>query len=133
MRIRAGKTGSRVVALDPEASAILALWLERRKALGANGHQPAFCTITQAGGRLSQPWVRGLLRRLAKKAGIDKRVHAHGLRHSFAQDLAMEGQPLLVIQQALGHKHASTTSEYLHDILPAQLLDALRNRPAWAE
>jgi site-specific recombinase XerD len=133
LRVLHGKGDrDRVVALDPEAAEILARWMDRRAQLGASGHHPVFCAVTEPVGRpLAQPWVRGLLRRLARKAGIAKRVHAHGLRHSFAQDLALEGKPLLVIQQALGHRRASTTSEYLHRVAPESLLAALRDRPAW--
>jgi len=41
--------------------------------------------------------------RLAERAGIDKRVHPHGLRRSLALDLAMRGTPANVIQAQLGH------------------------------
>ncbi len=43
-------------------------------------------------------YVRTLFPRLARKAGIERRVHPHGLRHSFAFELASEGTPLHVIQ-----------------------------------
>ena len=46
---------------------------------------------------------------------------------------ALEGQPLLVIQRQLGHRRASTTSEYLHRIAPEALVRAIRERPAWTE
>ena len=44
---------------------------------------------------------RALLPRLAEKAGIEKRVHAHALRH--AAELAREGTPTNLIQAQLGH------------------------------
>ncbi len=132
VRVREGKTGSRVVPLDPEACAELGRWMDRRKALGATGHDPLFCTVSPPGGALEQTSVRRLLRRLAQKAGLEKRVYPHVLRHSYAQDLALEGQPLVVIQQALGHRHAATTSEYLHAIAPTALLSALRAWPSWS-
>jgi integrase len=36
--------------------------------------------------------------RLARRAGIEKRVHAHGFRHTHAAELAMEGKPVNLIQ-----------------------------------
>jgi Phage integrase family len=43
-----------------------------------------------------------LLSRLAAKAGIEKRVHPHGLRHTHAAELAAEGMPLNFVQAQLG-------------------------------
>ncbi len=98
--------------------------------LGINRHRPVFCTLD--GGQADQAWVRGLLRRLAKKAGIERRVHAHGLRHTHATELVREGQPLAVIQAQLGHKSPVTTSRYLHRLAPEAMIEAIRRRPAWA-
>ena len=49
-------------------------------ALSPGARAPVFCTL--AGGRLDTSYVRQLLLRLARKAGIQKRTHAHGLRHT---------------------------------------------------
>jgi site-specific recombinase XerD len=67
---------SRVVGLDAGAWALLQLWLERRTALGLNGRQPVFCTL--AGKPMKSSYVRMLLPRLARRAGIEKRCHPHG-------------------------------------------------------
>lgn len=124
----------RTVALDREAAEILARWSDRRRELGITDARPLFCTVTAPrGGYLGDAWVRAVLRRLARKAGIEKRVHPHGLRHTFAQDLALEGKSLLVIQQALGHQRVSTTALYLHRVAPVALIEALRDRPAWSD
>lgn len=50
----------------------------------------------------------------AKKAGINKRVSPHTLRHSFATALLDAGENLLVIQQLLGHENLETTKIYTH-------------------
>jgi len=50
---------------------------------------PVFCTLK--GGRLDPSYIRHLLPRLARKAGIERRVHAHGLRHTYAAELARGG------------------------------------------
>ena len=85
-----------------------------------------FCTL---GGRpLTTAYVRAMLPRLARRAGIEKRVHAHGMRHSFASGLAQEGVPMNVIQAALGHSSLATTSRYLAHVAPQQVIDTLRAR-----
>jgi len=76
---------ARVVVIDQQAADVLTAWLECRSALGLNGHRPIFCTLK--GKRVSTAQVREMLPRRAKKAGIAKRVHAHGLRHTGASEL----------------------------------------------
>jgi site-specific recombinase XerD len=74
--------------------------------------------------------VRALLPRLAEKAGIDKRVHAHGLRHAHASELVMEGTPLSIVQAQLGHASLAATERYVRHLAPADLVRALQER-AW--
>jgi len=90
VRVRHGKGDrSRTVGLDEQTTAMLARWIDRRKKLGPGARAPIFCTLQ--GGRINSSYVRRLLPRLAAKAGIDRRVHAHGLRHTYAAELAREG------------------------------------------
>ena len=72
--------------------------------------------------------VRTLLRRLADRVGIDKRVHPHGLRHTHAYELMMEGVPMPIIQQQLGHVSLATTDRYLSHIAPRQVIETMGQR-----
>ncbi|MCL4550116.1 MAG: tyrosine-type recombinase/integrase [Bacteroidetes bacterium] len=47
-------------------------------------------------------------------AGLDKAIHFHSLRHSFASNLAQKGVPLYTIKELLGHSSVSTTEIYSH-------------------
>lgn len=125
VRVLRGKGGkSRVVALDPEAVALVELWLVKRGQLDAPKGAPLFCSLS--GGPLARPNVTQKLKALAAKAGIQKRVHPHGLRHSRAMDLVQNGTPVTVISAAFGHANVSTTNTYLSHIAPAEVIAAMR-------
>ena len=100
--------------------------MDKRKALGLKGRRRLFCTLD--GRPVQASYVRTLLHRLARKAGIEKRVHPHGLRHTHAAELAAEGVPLNIIQAQLGHSNAATTSRYLDHIAPRQVVETMRKR-----
>lgn len=117
---------SRLVGLDMGAWSVLGEWLARRAKLGLNGRQSVFCTLK--GEPLWDCYVRELLPRLAKEAGIEKRVHAHGLRHTHSRELAEEGVPVHLIRDQLGHANISTTDKYLRKVAPLELVSRMRKR-----
>jgi site-specific recombinase XerD len=54
------------------------------------------------------------IKRLARRAGLDRRAHAHAFRHAFATELLRSGADLRVVQELLGHRSISSTAVYLH-------------------
>ena len=129
--IQEGKGGkSRPVVLDDDAIGILKVWAERRKSLGVNGHHVFFCATNKhvRGSHLDSSHYRHLIGKLGKKAGIEKRCHLHGLRHTAASELLEEGFDLATIAAQLGHAHTSTTSRYLHRLRPDIMNEKLKER-----
>jgi site-specific recombinase XerD len=130
VRVLNGKGGrSRTVGLDPGAAAIIERWLEVRANLGLGGREPVFCTLH--GHAMAAAYVRVMFKRLAARAGIEKRVHAHGLRHTHAAQLRAEGVDIAIISRQLGHASITTTARYLDHIAPTAVIDAMRRR-TWA-
>jgi len=130
VRVLHGKGGrSRTVGLDPGAAAVIERWLEARSCLTLNGRQPVFCTLR--GQPMSASYVRRLLKRLAARAGIEKRVHAHGLRHTHAAQLRAEGVDIAIISRQLGHTSITTAARYLDHLAPRAVIEAMRKR-TWA-
>ena len=127
IRVLHAKGGrSRTVGIDPTASAMVIRWMEVRATLGVPVGRPVFC---MADGRpLYHGYIRVLMPRLGRLAGIEKRVHAHGLRHAHASELRREGVDIAVISRQLGHRSIATTSTYLNHLEPYAVVEAMRSR-----
>lgn len=106
----------------PSATDALARWIDTRKARGVK-RGPLFCTLV--GGPMDPEYVRAMLHRLGDKAGVDKRVHPHGLRHTFAFELEEAGMPVTAISKLLGHSSIAVTHRYLDHLTNGQAVSAL--------
>jgi site-specific recombinase XerD len=62
-----------------------------------------------------------ILKKMARSAGIQRKVHMHMLRHSFATHLLEEGRDIRYVQELLGHQSIKTTERYTHIINDALL------------
>jgi integrase len=85
-------------------------------------------SVPSMGGAVEQSYVRHLLPRLAAKTGIEKRVHAYGLRHAYAVDLEREGATISTIRDLLGHSCASVTDRYLRRLGAGEAVESARKR-----
>ena len=104
----------RVVLMGEPAAKALTAYLRRGrpKLLGKKKSSALF--VNRYGGRLPERRIQRILEDYAKLAGIDKRVHPHLLRHTFATQLLDGGADLRVVQELLGHADLSSTQIYTH-------------------
>ena len=70
--------------------------------------------LSYRGKPLNRERLWAIVKKAALLAGIDKNIHPHTLRHSFASHLLENGADLRVIQEMLGHADISTTQIYTH-------------------
>lgn len=127
IRVLFAKGGrARTVGIDAGAIAILRDWLALRPTVDVTARSPVFCG--RGGGRLTTAYVRRLLPRLARLAGVAKRVHAHGFRHTHAAELRAEGIDVGIISKQLGHTSIATTIRYLDHIAPRAVVEAVSQR-----
>jgi integrase/recombinase XerC len=121
----------RIVLLGAPAVEALRRYLAQgRPQLARDARQRALF-LNRDGGRLSGRWVQELVKKYAQRAGIDKRVWPHLLRHSFATHLLDGGADLRVVQELLGHATPTSTQVYLHVTQERQrqrYLEAFRQR-----
>jgi site-specific recombinase XerD len=134
LTVRHGKGNKRrIVGIDPQAAKEIARWLQARERIGLGSAGAVFVTLAMPyrGRPMSYTNARRMLQHLARKAGILKRVHPHGLRHTHAFELMQEGVPLPIIQKQLGHNDLVTTARYVDHLAPVHVIKAMQAR-AWA-
>lgn len=113
--VRASGKGNRQRDLPVGAAALRALraWLERRTTLKGAADTPALF-LSERGRRIHQRSIQHRFVRLAAARGIERRVHPHTLRHSFASHMLESSGDLRAVQELLGHADLSTTQIYTH-------------------
>jgi len=90
------------------------IWLKKYLRERKDTDIALFVTERNPKRRMSIAQIRRVLKRIAKRAGIEGTVYPHLLRHTYATHLLNNGAPLEVIQSFLGHSKLDTTRLYAH-------------------
>ena len=112
----------RIIPIYPEALQALREYIEtvRPKMIAVPTEHSLFVNVS--GERMSRQGFWKIIKHYQEKAGIQKDITPHTLRHSFAVHLLENGADLRAIQEMLGHADISSTQIYTH-VIKNQLKD----------
>lgn len=102
----------RIVPLGKEAKDIIQLYIEKYRSPLKTKKKVLF--LDDKGNPLTRQHVYQIVQDGKKRAGIDKHISPHTLRHSFATHLLQNGASVRQVQELLGHSRIDTTQIYTH-------------------
>ena len=102
----------RIVPIGAPARESIRAWLAARRSIARPGERALF--VGRGGARLSARAIEQRLARRARLQGLDRHVHPHMLRHSFASHLLQSSGDLRAVQELLGHASIASTQVYTH-------------------
>jgi integrase/recombinase XerD len=104
----------RLVPIGRRALGAVAIYLREVRPGLDRGHSEGRLVVNARGRPLTRVGAWGIIKKTAQRAGLEKRVTPHTLRHSFATHLLEGGADLRAVQEMLGHADLSTTQLYTH-------------------
>ena len=104
----------RQVFFSDEAREALLAYLPGRKERIKADRPTDRLFISLKGDPISVPGVRWIISKYSERSGLEKNIHPHSLRHSFATHLVNSGCDVRVVQELLGHASITTTQRYTH-------------------
>ena len=102
----------RIVPVGAAALAALRTWLAERAAIPSVDERALF--VGARGTRIAPRQIQRRLAALAMRRGINRHVHPHMLRHSFASHVLQSSGDLRAVQEMLGHASIASTQVYTH-------------------
>ena len=103
---------TRVIPLYPAAQKALSVYLSEVRSLIATNPAERALFVNIGGSRMSRQGFWKILKHYQAKAGIEKDITPHTLRHSFAVHLLENGADISALQELMGHSDISSTQLY---------------------
>jgi tyrosine recombinase XerC len=104
----------RLVLMGKPAEEAIAAYLKEGRPKLSSKKKTDVVFINRYGQPLIERRIQKMVKQYAKQTGINKRVHPHTIRHTFATHLLDGGADLRVVQELLGHASLTTTQIYTH-------------------
>ncbi len=104
----------RIVPVGQTAYERVKRYQEGARPLLLKGRESELLFLNRSGKGLTRQGFWKIVKKYAAKAGLDKAIHPHTFRHSFASHLLEGGADLRSVQIMLGHADISTTQIYTH-------------------
>ena len=105
---------TRIVPVGHTALRIISRYILQVRPLLIKDAAETLLFVSNHGKKLDRERIWMIIKDAANMANIQKNVHPHTLRHSFASHLLSNGADLRIIQEMLGHSDISTTEIYTH-------------------
>lgn len=113
LRVRGKGSKTRIVPVDDLLAPKIDNWLTIRKGFLKERQSSAFF-INKEGARSSRYRLYVQIRRAGERAGIEKKISPHILRHSFATIYVANGGQLDTLKEIMGHSTLLVTQSYIH-------------------
>lgn len=104
----------RIIPVVDYALNILKDYLETYRNGMLKGYITESLFLNNHGQKMTRQGFFKIIKKIAKEKNINKNLHPHMLRHSFATHILENGADLRIIQELLGHENISTTQIYTH-------------------
>ena len=104
----------RIVPVGQSALGWLGRYIEQSRPVFLKKRTSNALFLNRSGERFTRQGLWKLIKKYAKMAGLERKVHPHTFRHSFATHLLEGGADLRSVQVMLGHADISTTQIYTH-------------------
>ncbi|MEQ9100048.1 MAG: site-specific tyrosine recombinase XerD [Imperialibacter sp.] len=115
LRVLGKGSKERLVPLGSDSKKYLTMYMnEVRVHIPIKPGNEAFVFLNRRGSKLSRVMVFMVIKDLAAKIGLKKKISPHTFRHSFATHLIEGGADLRAVQEMLGHESITTTEIYTH-------------------
>ncbi|PYJ44161.1 MAG: site-specific tyrosine recombinase XerD [Verrucomicrobia bacterium] len=114
LRVTGKGNKTRLVPVGRKASQALAAYLSAERPQLVTSKSGSEIFLSARGRKLTTARIWQIVKKHAKRSGVEANIYPHLLRHSFATHLLSNGADLRIIQEMLGHADISTTQVYTH-------------------